>query len=91
MRTDDMVNSIGAVTRGPVSLLRFNPEVEGFEQFTTTVEIEEGVRDKEYVLDATNPAYENLLLNEQFAGEVMIRGVKFFAVYQPIQNKKKTK
>ncbi|MFB9141005.1 methyl-accepting chemotaxis protein, partial [Maritalea porphyrae] len=88
LRTDDMVNSIGAVTRGPVSLLRFNPEVEGFEQFTTTVEIEEGVRDKEYVLDATNPAYEKLLLNEQFAGEVSIRGVKFFAVYQPIQNKK---
>ncbi|MCZ4272462.1 Cache 3/Cache 2 fusion domain-containing protein, partial [Maritalea porphyrae] len=88
LRTDDMVESIGAVTRGPVSLMVFNPEVEGFEQFTTTVEIEEGVRDKEYVLDASNPAYERLILNEQFAGRVMIRGTKFFAVYQPIQDKK---
>ena len=88
LRTDDMVESIGAVTRGPVSLMVFNPEVEGFEQFTTTVEIEEGMRDKEYVLDASNPAYERLILNEQFAGRVMIRGTKFFAVYQPIQDKK---
>jgi len=89
LRTDDMVNALTGITKEPSSLMRFEPEQEGFLQFTTTmIDPATGERDKEYLLNAEHPAYERLLANEKFAGEVMIRDVAYYAVYQPIQDKK---
>jgi methyl-accepting chemotaxis protein len=88
LRTHDMVDAIGGITKGPVSLLRFDPEQEGFVQFSTTMMLDAENRDVEYLVNAENPAYENLLANEKYAGRTDYRGERFYSVFQPIQDKK---
>ena len=88
LRTHDMVDAIGGITKGPISLLRFEPEQEAFVQFTTTKMLDAENRDTEYLVAADNPAYEKLLANEKFAGRTDYRGERYYSVYQPIQDKK---
>ncbi len=42
LRTDDLVDAVSRLTEGEMSLFRFNEELQQFEQFTTTLELEDG-------------------------------------------------
>ncbi|AVX03020.1 methyl-accepting chemotaxis protein [Maritalea myrionectae] len=89
LRTDDLVDAVSRLTEGEMSLFRWNEETAQFEQFTTTLELPDGTRDKERVIDEGHPLYDQMLAGERFEGQVDLFGKRHFSAYQPILNQNK--
>ncbi|MCF4099371.1 methyl-accepting chemotaxis protein [Maritalea mediterranea] len=89
LRTDDLVDAVSRLTEGEVSIFRWVEEEKHFEQFTTTLELADGTRDKERVIAEGHPLYEQLAAGERFEGQVDILGKRYFSAYQPFLNMNK--
>jgi methyl-accepting chemotaxis protein len=89
LRTDDLVDAVSRLTEGEVSIFRWDEEASHFEQFTTTLELEDGTRDKERVIAEGHPLFEQLAAGERYEGQIDLLGQRYFSAYQPFLNQNK--
>lgn len=89
LRTDDLVDAVSRLTEGDVSIFRWDEEAGHFEQFTTTLELPDGTRDKERIIAEGHPLFEQLSVGERYEGQIDLLGERYFSAYQPFLNQNK--
>ena len=81
-----LVDEVGAIAGGEVTLFSWDDASKDFVRRSTTIKKSDGNRALGTTLGRDSPAYANAIAGKPYAGRAPILGLEYYTYYQPILN-----